>query len=758
MSISGTLDFASNLAAQATRDAEAVERLVAGLEDLAGMDGAGFDRAAAAAARLAIETEKAGNALALVAAKSAADSQAIAEESEAKLAAIAAKGALASEAAAEMAATRIAILAEKGEQDRVTGAEKAAAQIEAIEAKKQAQLELLAAKGEQASTARSEREAAQIQKAADKSAEKSRAAWAKSNVDGQNAQAESDQKDQQATGDAAQAVADVVAKIVAKIAQVTLDLLEAGAQIAIDAGSFRETSELAFEALTGSAADGAALYEKALDLADKVGLSKEAVENKIAKLMTAGFSSEGALAAIKAVADATQVLGETAGNKLNTTLMKIEAGDKFDARNLSALKSMGIETSAIYDKLGKSLGKSQTEVAALVKAGKITADQGVAAIEAVVAEKFGGIAEKAGQTLPRIFGDIHDEFERLFDKVDTGPLKKLFGGVSSMLTGPEGEKLRAAVNDLFGNLFAMIGGSFDAGQMKGLFNDAAAGIARFGAFVKDITPGVSGFIKGFIQGFDKFLPVISAAASAFLSLMGAAGGMGTFWEKAGEGLGFFIGLLVLIVEIIVEVVAAVVGLAATIAGAIFAIIGVWSDFLSWVKGLFGEVIDAITGAGEGASSAAQDAGGNMMLGFIDGITSKAGAVAAAALAAVKGAISAVTGYLVVKSPSRLTHGIGGYFSEGMEDGIDSGADGVAQAAREMAQDAAAASAAVGMMGPVAGLAGGGAAGAANGNGAKPGNTYHFAAGAVVVHGNTKAEGAAAADGFHARMLQIAEGA
>ncbi len=762
MSLTGSLDFASNLAAQAQRDADAVERLVAGLTALQGLGGGGFDESAAAAGRLALETEKAANQLAAIAAKADATSQGTAEASAAKLAAIASKGEQDRVTNAEKAAADLASAKAREDANLEAIGQKSAAALLAIEEQKQARLDVLAAKAEQAQTARAERQAEQAQKIADKAASeetKKRAEFAKSTSDNTDAQANDDQ---QATADAAEAVAKVVAAIVEKIAKVTLDLLEAGAQLSETNGAFRETSEAAFGSLLGSGEAASRMYDKLTELEATTGQKKELLERKLVKELTAGASEQEALAAIKAAAIVSTVVGQAAGDKLATILTKVDASDKFGTRNLAQLNAVGIKTQDIYDGLAAKLGKTNAEVVALVKAGKVSAEAGNAVIEELVGKKFGGAMDAAANTLPRLIDRIKTSFADLFDDPHVadgarGPL----AAIAKMLEGPGAAKLKGALSSLFGNLFSMFGEMFDGAKAGEIFDDIAAGIARVGAFIKDITPGVSGFVKGFVEGFAKFLPVIGAAASAFLSLMGAVGGMGSFWTKAGEGLGFFIGLLALIVEIVVEIVGVIVALFATVGGAVAAVLGLWSDLLTGIKNLIVEAYDAVTGGNDEAASAAQDAGGNIMDGMAAGVRARASAVADAVVAAAGDAIAAAKRILGIASPSKVFHGIGAWGAEGMADGFDSGAGDVAQAARDMAHDAAQASAAVGTMGPVLGLAGGGTSGASNSNaaGAKgAGPIFQFAAGAVVIHASTEAGGAAAARGFYQELQQLAESA
>lgn len=777
--------------------------------------------------------QKANAAADLASQKGAQAAVLAAQQAEAKLAEIAAQGTQAKALEAQKAEAKIAELAAKGEQDRLAAADKGSAAQELAAQKAEAQLEAIAAKGAEARATIAAKEAADqakiaskneadAEKAADRdakaaekraekaqekaekqtakdeedltkrldadreaydkamaaraktaeqAAEKSRSAWAKSGVDNQNAQAQSDKEDEGRTAGQIESAAQAVLAAVEKLAALAFDLVKAGIDLSMASGSFREDTTIAFEGLLGGEAAAAALYEKALTLADAVGLSKEAVVAKLQKQISAGVAEADAIKEIHAIAAATIGLGEGKASKIDSLLTKIAASDKVGARVFDSLAVAGLSTDELYAKLGATTGKTRKELEAMAKAGTLASAQVTDAIESVIEGKWGAALEKLDGTLVNTLADIPAQFERLFDQV-TGTagadkLKDLLAGFSGMITGPEGEKLRSAFNELFGNLFGLFGDSVDLKAAGEVVDEIAAGIHRVGVFVKDITPGVSGFFKGFVEGFDKWVPIMGAAADAFLSLMGSLGGMGGFWNKAGEGVGFLIGFLVTLVTVIVEVVAAIVALAVTLSSLFFVVLGYWSDFLSWLGGtgdaisdFFSNIGDSITGAGDSLATSALDVGDNIMQSMADGITGKAGAVADAVIGAAKNAIQAAKRILGIASPSKVfRNDIGGNAGDSMAMGFDDKADAVAYAARSMAQDAASASASVGMMGPVVGLAGGAAN--ANGAGGRDGVTgstssgivMHVAAGAVVIQIGAGASASAGGDAALAEAIE-----
>ncbi len=468
-----------------------------------------------------------------------------------------------------------------------------------------------------------------------------------------------------------------------------VDLTEQGAKIAIDSGTFKENTLLAFEALTGSASKANDMYGKALDLADKIGLSKEEVVKRISALMTGGMGEKEALEAVKAVGDVTQVLGETAGNKVGAVLTKIQAGNKADKASIESLKRYGIEYKQVYAEIAKATGKSVAEATLAVKAGQVDAKTGIAAIEKVIEEKFGGLGEKAGASITRKLGDIQDEFKRLFDEITEGPggqaVKKLLGTISDSLTGPGGQKLRAAFNELFGSLGSLFGGMLDGAGVESVIDGVAGAIKRIGEFVKDLTPGIQGMVKGLMKGFGQMSGITGGLASAWLSVVSMFGGAEGFWEKVGQGIGIVVSAVVALVEIIGIVITFVGMLISGVGGALYAVVGLLGDV---VQGMYDTFMAQLTML-EAIANAFMDQGSSMGTNLIDGIVGgiKAGvsAVVDAIVNMASSAISAGKNAFKTHSPSQLFHDeIGVQIPAGVGSGVAAGTHHMTSAIDKMA--------------------------------------------------------------------------
>lgn len=106
-----------------------------------------------------------------------------------------------------------------------------------------------------------------------------------------------------------------------------------------------------------------------------------------------------------------------------------------------------------------------------------------------------------------------------------------------------------------------------------------------------------------------------------------------------------------------------------------------SSALTTVRAFPGKAVSAVGGM----ASRLLSAGGQFIQGFINGVKNKAGSLIAAARQVVSNAVSAVTGFLGISSPSRLAAEIGGYFGEGLGIGIASEEANVARQAQGLAQ-------------------------------------------------------------------------
>lgn len=431
---------------------------------------------------------------------------------------------------------------------------------------------------------------------------------------------------------AATAAAEAMAKVV-----------EIGAELAISNSTFREQTEISFQAILGSAKAADATYQKALDLAAKLGMKKEDVVDSMKRLMTAGLNEQEAAKAIQATADLNAANGS--GPALEKIIKTVEAKGKVDARAIQSLaKSAGLPIEQIYESLSKATGKSIDQVKAALKAGTIDAKTALDAIEGTVTKRFGGAAEKMANTIPGLLNKIQIAFGKLFDHVDLGPIKKFLQGIADALNGPAGKKLGDAITKLFDALFkvfAAITGATGKKGPAGTIEGIASAISSLADFIKEVGPTVGESIRGIGKAakwvLDHWLmikalsapiwmPIVSfvdAVVDVFSALVDAAEGVGEAFEAMGDLVDGFTG-----------------------------------------------VLDGIASAVDGFVDEMSSLGGNLIDGLVQGIEGAAGAVVDAITSAVGGAIGAAKAMLGIASPSKVFAEIGGHTAAGFAGGIE----------------------------------------------------------------------------------------
>lgn len=432
-----------------------------------------------------------------------------------------------------------------------------------------------------------------------------------------------------------------------------------GSKMAIDAVTFRENTTLAFKALLGSQRAAAGLYEKVLDVADRVGLEKEQAVASVKKLLSAGFDETGAIAVLEAIANTAAVLGEGAATKLEKFFLTLQATGK---ANLDSLAKSGINVENIYARLAKTTGKTVEQVKALAKAGKIDKATMLKAVSDEVNK--GDIGETLGNSLDRIFGDISGKFARMFDKVDIGPLRDAAKAVLAAFDGPAGEKMRAGINKIFGGIFDALFGAFDAGRVDAIFSAIGDAMNIVGDIIQAVAPAVKEFIGGLVDGFTEAWPIIKGIGGAIASALGVVGGAGGFFKMMGQGIAYVIVLVVTLATILGAIVGAVVYVGAAIIGVFAAIVGVIGSVAGAIAGFFGHVLGVLYAIFVEIPIA-------LITALVNGITGGVSSVVQAIVGLASAAIGAAKSVFGIASPSKVFTEIGSFTAQGFAGGVAS---------------------------------------------------------------------------------------
>lgn len=433
------------------------------------------------------------------------------------------------------------------------------------------------------------------------------------------------------------AVLGVAAALAAALA-VLGGIVLAGAKLAIDAGTFKRQTLAALQNVTGTAFEAQAAFQTIRNAADAVGYAEAKAQKLGLSLLDAGVAQADLGNAIKSIAILEKVRGEEAANKLGELVRKSAAAGAFKMEGES-LVGTGLKSADVIDQIAKRLGKSNAEVEALMKAGKITAADGIAGINAALAKgggkglvSFGDVVDKVGE-----------KFSRLFEDVDLDPVIELVGELGSMLdsTSIQGEALGFMLTTAFSGLFAA---------------------AR--AALPLVKVGIN--------------EVIIVALKLYIAAKPLVAKVRELWASANEG-----GTLVKVITTFVD---AVVVAALAVGALVAAAVGIYVAFAfvyTWLTNASQAVGTAIGDAFKGAwtlitsifgAENAQAIALAVIDGMVAGITGGASRVVQALAGVGQAAVGGVKSVLGIASPSKVMAQMGAYTAEGFAVGVDSGAD------------------------------------------------------------------------------------
>lgn len=494
-----------------------------------------------------------------------------------------------------------------------------------------------------------------------------------------------------------ESVGKILAEGAQAVAVAAVELVEKGADYAIAMTTAKEEAVDALTAITGSAAAGEQAFDKALELAETLNITKDKAITEYKKLAGDGFGEKQIAQVVEAVADLDKARSGQ-GDKLLKIVETIQTKGKIDNGAITQLAKMGISTEEIYAKLAATTGKSLADVKAGVKAGTIDAQSAVDAVLESVEDKFGGIAKKSAQSIPGLLNTLKLEFEKLFtfDDATIKPVKDALAALVDGIKGPEGQALGAALKDFFGSLFEAIFGPLGSGQGPATVKDVLASIT---AGIKSMT----GFLKEHKQE-------IHDAITGALVLVGALAKLGAAFASqkettvGGVGIGPIKDALLLLIPVIGPVVFGLKEMSSMwkLLSGDFSSIDP-NGMLSSFKGLGTGIIDSIVLELSNAPAALESAlasafgidtamssstgnkmGADLISGIVQGITSGVSAVVSAITSMASAAISAANAAFGRHSPSREFADIGVDLPGGLGVGVSKGTGQAVSATKRMA--------------------------------------------------------------------------
>jgi tape measure domain-containing protein len=461
------------------------------------------------------------------------------------------------------------------------------------------------------------------------------------------------------------------------VAGVAIGAVTAG--MVVNMGRFAESSKVAFRFLYGSAAAGREAFSTAIGLAGELGQDVEDVTGKFIKLRAAQFTLAESKEVFLLAADLKALTGDAqAAERAVTAITQIKAKGRLQAEELvGQLAEAGVSTVLVYDALSKRLGKTRDEVRALITAGKIDADTGIAAIKEAVKHKIGvdtlgDFAKKQAQsTLGGALDRLVNAPKLFFLKVsqESGPAMKVVRdaveGVTKAIQGIN----TSTVADFVGKVVALIPIAIDlfgefASGFSSAFSEVLAGLGGLGDMAGDQRQVWREMGRTVAQGFGVVLQVVGAVSSAIAFLETPTGKFLTFIPRMLREVMLFTLSLLGSLGRVGEAFTFLGNVAKSALGAINAAMLLVSTN---VYGFW----DRITALFVNAHVMLFQAGANLLQGLIDGFMSRWLQLKNAITSVAQSVVSTVTGVLQIQSPSRVMRQLGEYTAEGFTLGVQS---------------------------------------------------------------------------------------
>lgn len=280
-----------------------------------------------------------------------------------------------------------------------------------------------------------------------------------------------------------------------EILQVSARLLYAGAELGVQATTFRAMTEISLKAMLGSTHNARIAYDQILDLSQKLGETPERAMEQYKKMLSTGMKTKDIAPAITAIENAGAALGSKAATAVERAITLAGAKGFMDNRALTGLARAGISVQKIYEQLAKQMGKKVSDVQMLVRKGKLDSAEAIKAIEAVVNAQSGGAATARGSSVPGLAMAIGSQIKDLFAHLDLSPIQGFLGNVLGVLKGPAGTNLQTAISDFFGKMFHALFDPFQgpdgAKKLESFVNTAAMLVERLGNVFDTVAPVIS---------------------------------------------------------------------------------------------------------------------------------------------------------------------------------------------------------------------------------------------------------------------------
>lgn len=241
------------------------------------------------------------------------------------------------------------------------------------------------------------------------------------------------------------------------------DIAREGIKFAVEASELKENAVAAYETIYGTAEEGEKTF-RALDrTAREIHMPSEKAQAIAQELMLEGVKGQQAITqTIEAIGDLQRVGLGRGAEKLERLVATSVASGKLTLRGPRSLAGTG----ATFERVAAELGMGRQKFEAELKAGHISAEQGIEAIDrAILKGKVGELATKRF-TITDAFVDMKNAIRGVFQETDSGPLVESLRKITQQFSeGSKGaDALKTAIDDVIEGIAKIIDVTGDIGE------------------------------------------------------------------------------------------------------------------------------------------------------------------------------------------------------------------------------------------------------------------------------------------------------
>jgi tape measure domain-containing protein len=460
----------------------------------------------------------------------------------------------------------------------------------------------------------------------------------------------------------------------------------------VEQAAFKSNTLTSLELMLKSRTAAEDLFKQVTKMANVTPFQVGDVMTTVQTLVSAGFEANKAMELFSGIGDvaALKNFDPSVLERVTAAITKMKGKGKVGAEEIMQIAEASggvIGRKSIVDTLSQQLGRAPDVISKQLETGKISADQGVAAIMGAIQNgisggKLGGLMDRLGTSIPGLMSTLADTFNAAIPKVEDSPGLQSFQNFLGRLvplvdseSGAVGTRLKTltatitnGVGGLFDNLLSE-SGSVDT--VTAVLDGIVAAVQWLGeasqyTWTNFIAPFWEGLKGGVAGAWSVVSPALDVMGKVIAEVFGDTGGVDG-WTNALQTLGKVLGYVAGVVVVVGGALAALAMLPGVlvsavtvgIAGLINYVAELWTQFTT----LGSSIVDGISLGISNSWSA---------------LLTKIAGLAAAIPTTVKSVLG-------IGSPSRVMFELMGQTVEGGVRGVDTNAPALTSAMQNAVQ-------------------------------------------------------------------------